>query len=344
MQSHNEFVLDDDVAVNVVTLEDRHGGGRVRRKMGRKTLAMEENLRKDKNLLVPPADVSDQMCLARCLVFGMLHQTDGLDGHKWVRRSLSLQRNPDHFTRCWRVPWCGYEWLQDPVTDLEREAAIHRQFELRPGLASPVPEDVWPHSGWRPISIGQGFFLPSLSHQSKRGSQLCWSNATKGDEWPRWDVTRYRHEVWRVVWSESRGQPRLQAPGGIDRLLSEWCGHPTERHGQVLSRLPTSQQCQPDEVCHYASIHLQQSVQSRPHATRHDIVRASQWVYSSSKPVHRGFGVVVMAKRTTRVVGWRYHEETQTCFEFNGCFWHGCPKCHQAERSTQGLREPWVRP
>ena len=59
MQSHNEFVLDDDVAVNVVTLEDRRGGGRVRRKVGRKTLAMEENLRKDKNLLVPPADVSD---------------------------------------------------------------------------------------------------------------------------------------------------------------------------------------------------------------------------------------------------------------------------------------------
>ena len=62
-----------------------------------------------------------------------------------------------------------------------------------------------------------------------------------------------------------------------------------------------SQQCQPDEVCHNAGIHLQQSVQSRPHATRHDIIRASQWVYSSSKPVHRGFGVVVMAKRTTRV-------------------------------------------
>ena len=95
MQSHNEFVLDDDVAVNVVTLEDRRGGGRARRKVGRKTLAMEENLKKDKNLLVPPADVSDQMFLARCLVFGMLHQTDGLDGHKRVRRSLSLQRNPD---------------------------------------------------------------------------------------------------------------------------------------------------------------------------------------------------------------------------------------------------------
>ena len=98
MQSHNEFVLDDDVAVNVVTLEDRRGGGRVRRKMGRKTLAMEENLRKDQNLLVPPADDSDQMCLARCLVFGMLHQTDGLDGPKRVRRSLSLQRNPDRWT------------------------------------------------------------------------------------------------------------------------------------------------------------------------------------------------------------------------------------------------------
>ena len=28
----------------------------------------------------------------------MLHQTDGLDGHKWVRRSLSLQRNPDRWT------------------------------------------------------------------------------------------------------------------------------------------------------------------------------------------------------------------------------------------------------
>ena len=98
MQSHNEFVLDDDVAVNVITVEDRRGGGRVRRKVGRKTLAMVENLKKDKNLLVPPADVSDQMCLARCLVFGMLHQTDGLDGHKRVRRSLSLQRNPDRWT------------------------------------------------------------------------------------------------------------------------------------------------------------------------------------------------------------------------------------------------------
>ena len=61
MQSHNEFVLDDDVAVNAVTLEDRRGGCRVRRKVGRRTLAMEENLRKDKNLLVPPTDVSDQM-------------------------------------------------------------------------------------------------------------------------------------------------------------------------------------------------------------------------------------------------------------------------------------------
>ena len=36
MQSHNEFVLDDDVTVNVVTLEDRRGCGRVRRKISGK--------------------------------------------------------------------------------------------------------------------------------------------------------------------------------------------------------------------------------------------------------------------------------------------------------------------
>lgn len=26
-----------------------------------------------------------------------------------------------------------------------------------------------------------------------------------------------------------------------------------------------------------------------------------------------------------------YHEESKTCYEFNGCLWHGCPKCFNPE-------------
>ena len=98
MQSHSEFILDDDVSVNVLAREGRVGGGRVRRDNGPTVLNMENNLKKDKNLVVPPLDVSDQMCLARCLVFGMMHYFDSQDVGPRVNRARTLLRNPNRWT------------------------------------------------------------------------------------------------------------------------------------------------------------------------------------------------------------------------------------------------------
>ena len=36
-----------------------------------------------------------------------------------------------------------------------------------------------------------------------------------------------------------------------------------------------------------------------------------------------------------------FHEATNTVFQFHGCFWHGCPKCHRdraAKNSVNGVK------
>ena len=70
VQSHKDFVIDEGVAVNVIAMEDQRGGGQKKHVSAR--INVMENMKHDSNIMCPPMDSGDEMCLARCLTYGMI--------------------------------------------------------------------------------------------------------------------------------------------------------------------------------------------------------------------------------------------------------------------------------
>ena len=71
VQSHKDFVIDEGVAVNVIAMEDQRGGGGRKKHVSSRINVM-ENMKHDSNIMCPPMDSGDEMCLARCLTYGMI--------------------------------------------------------------------------------------------------------------------------------------------------------------------------------------------------------------------------------------------------------------------------------
>lgn len=79
LQSPRNFAIDESVHVNVIAMRRPVGGSRRRaRRKPRHTLNTLKNCAKDKNMYVPQND--DQMCAARCIVYGITLNEGG-----WMR-------------------------------------------------------------------------------------------------------------------------------------------------------------------------------------------------------------------------------------------------------------------
>ena len=85
VQSHKDFVIDEGVAVNVIAMEDQRGGARKMHVSARVNVM--ENMKHDSNIMCPPMDSGDEMCLARCLTYGMIwHHHQGPNRARDLRR------------------------------------------------------------------------------------------------------------------------------------------------------------------------------------------------------------------------------------------------------------------
>ena len=92
VQSHKDFVIEEGVAVNVIAMEDQRGGGRKKYVSARVTVM--ENIKHDSNIMCPPMDSGDEMCLARCLTYGMIWHR-----HQGPHRARDLRRLCDNGER-----------------------------------------------------------------------------------------------------------------------------------------------------------------------------------------------------------------------------------------------------
>ena len=99
----------------------------------------------------------------------------------------------------------------------------------------------------------------------------------------------------------------------------------------------------------YHHLCLQAGSPSEPHGGWHDCQQTAPRVVLEHQPLLRCPGMAPLA--TAPVTGWRqfhptcrnsdkyriphswytvdgYHQKTNTVYEFQGCFWHGCPVCY----------------
>ena len=114
LQSHKEFSINDGVRINIIAMKPPRGGGK------RSYEKIANNLKHDKSVVCPPLDADDQMCLARCLVYGMLYHREGVT-QKSVLCSLKTLRN--NTTR----------WTQ-------RALELCRQCDVNPHSPAGIPE------------------------------------------------------------------------------------------------------------------------------------------------------------------------------------------------------------
>ena len=103
VQSHKDFVIDEGVVVNVIAMEDQRGGGGRKKHVSARINVM-ENMKHDSNIMCPPMDSGDEMCLARCLTYGMIwHHRQ--DRHR-IRNLRRLCDNLERWT-CKAHSVCG---------------------------------------------------------------------------------------------------------------------------------------------------------------------------------------------------------------------------------------------
>ena len=95
LQSNKEFSINDGVRINIIAMKPPRGGGKRRRSWEK----IANNLKHDKSVVCPPLDADDQMCLARCLVYGMLYHKEGVSRHAVCRTLKRLRDNATMWTR-----------------------------------------------------------------------------------------------------------------------------------------------------------------------------------------------------------------------------------------------------
>ena len=86
VQSHKDFVIEEGVAFNVIAMEYQRGGGGRKKRVSACVNVM-ENMKHDSNIVCPPMYSGDEMCLARCLTYGMIwHRNQGRNRAQDLRR------------------------------------------------------------------------------------------------------------------------------------------------------------------------------------------------------------------------------------------------------------------
>ena len=158
----------------------------------------------------------------------------------------------------------------------------------------------------------------------------------------------------------ARARVRVQVQRGTPGLLRIGRAPTQRRLPSVLPRIPTDQWVQPPRTVHHHRLGLQPLLPHMPHmphmperqlasepvsgwhtqAKPHSHAALEWLTYQNRKPHvsirHARYGgehVILQGAKTYYVDG--YDANTHTVYEFNGCFWHGCPRCFPDRDKTR---------
>ena len=231
VQSHKDFVVDEGVAVNVIAMEDPRGGGRKKQVSARVNVI--ENMKHDSNIMCPPMDSGDEMCLARCLTYGMIWHPR--QGHNRVRDLRRLCDNAERWT-CKAHFLCvsagverhvpaGQDALEKFETHLRPQGFTIRAFTL--DHQDPLFFKSYPREGIKMLNVvmvnGHYMFIKNVGRYFNK-DYFCNLFCTPSYQFERHGSGRAKRDVSHVVESHRRGRPRP---------VPRWCV--TSRDGTLFA-------------------------------------------------------------------------------------------------------------